>query len=40
LAVSALSFWEVASLHQSGQLELPCPAARWRAEVLDGGVAA
>jgi len=39
LAVSALSFWEVALLQQCGRLELPCPASRWRAEVLDGGVA-
>jgi PIN domain nuclease of toxin-antitoxin system len=34
----ALSFWEVALLHDSGRIELPLPAAQWRAQRLDSGL--
>lgn len=38
VAVSALSFWEVAMLEAGGRLTLPVPCAQWRAEVLASGV--
>jgi PIN domain nuclease of toxin-antitoxin system len=39
VAVSALTFWEVAVLQHAGRLDLPLPADRWRSELLDGGIA-
>ncbi|TXF10635.1 type II toxin-antitoxin system VapC family toxin [Pelomicrobium methylotrophicum] len=38
VAVSALSFWEVAVLQAARRLDLPMPAAQWRTELLDGGL--
>jgi PIN domain nuclease of toxin-antitoxin system len=38
VAVSALTFWEVALLQHSGRLELPLPVDQWRTEILEGGV--
>lgn len=38
LAVSAMSFWEVAMLAGRGRLELPCEVGQWRKELLDKGV--
>jgi PIN domain nuclease of toxin-antitoxin system len=38
LAVSAISFWEIALLAVKGRLELRDPPARLRAELLDAGL--
>jgi PIN domain nuclease of toxin-antitoxin system len=38
LAVSAVSFWEIALLAAKGRLELHDPPARLRAELLDAGL--
>lgn len=38
VAVSALTFWEVALLDARGRLELPEPAASWRARLLGEGL--
>ena len=38
LAVSAISFWEVAMLQARGRLRLRQPAEAWRAELLERGL--
>ena len=38
VAVSAISFWEVAMLAQRGRLHLPVPPDTWRADLLGAGV--
>jgi PIN domain nuclease of toxin-antitoxin system len=38
LAVSALSFWEVALLHQKGRIVLTHPIQSWRNQVLELGL--
>jgi PIN domain nuclease of toxin-antitoxin system len=38
LAISAISFWEIALLAAKGRLELTHPPAELRAELLDTGV--
>lgn len=38
LAVSAMSFGEVAMLAVKGRIELPCEVVQWRKELLDKGV--
>jgi PIN domain nuclease of toxin-antitoxin system len=38
VAVSAITFWEVAMLVQRGRVALPVPVAQWHAEVLRSGV--
>ena len=38
LAVSVISFWEVALLVAKGRLRLHEPVARWRHEMLERGV--
>ncbi|RPJ80344.1 MAG: type II toxin-antitoxin system VapC family toxin [Acidobacteria bacterium] len=38
LAVSAISFWEVAMLQKKNRLQLVQPAGVWRQQVLDIGV--
>lgn len=38
LAVSAMSFWEVAMLAGEGRIELPCEVGQWRKELLDKGM--
>ena len=38
VAVSAISFWEVAMLAQRGRLQLPVPPHTWRADLLEAGV--
>lgn len=38
LAVSAISFWEVAMLLAKGRLEMPRPLAIWREELLAAGL--
>jgi PIN domain nuclease of toxin-antitoxin system len=38
LAISAISFWEIALLAAKGRLELRDPPARLRAELLDAGL--
>jgi PIN domain nuclease of toxin-antitoxin system len=38
VAVSALSFWEVALLEAGRRLTLPAPCAQWRAELLASGL--
>jgi PIN domain nuclease of toxin-antitoxin system len=40
VAVSAISFWEVAMLAQRGRLQLPVPPNTWRADLLEAGVRA
>ena len=35
LAVSAISFWEVAMLQVHGRLTIKCPTREWKARVLD-----
>ncbi len=37
LAVSAISFWEIAVLKSKGRIELP-PLAKWRRELIDMGL--
>jgi PIN domain nuclease of toxin-antitoxin system len=39
LAVSAMTFWEVAMLKSKGRLDFPGDVALWRREVLGQGVA-
>lgn len=38
VAVSAISFWEVAMLAQRGRVKLPVPPNTWRADLLEAGV--
>ena len=38
LFVSAVSFWEVATLARLGRIDLDRPAATWAADIVDGGV--
>lgn len=38
VAVSAITFWEVALLVQRGRVALPVPVPQWHAEVLRSGV--
>lgn len=38
LAVSAISFWEVAMLAQEKRVELPEPAMTWRSTLLGAGL--
>ena len=38
VAVSALTFWEVAVLQDKQRLDLPLPAAEWRAQRLADGL--
>ena len=39
VAVSAISFWEVAMLKQKGRLRFPEDVGMWRREQLDQGIA-
>lgn len=39
VAVSAITFWEAAMLHERGRITLPATAERWRADWLDAGLA-
>jgi PIN domain nuclease of toxin-antitoxin system len=38
VAVSAISFWEVAMLAERGRVTLPVPISRWRADWLKAGL--
>lgn len=38
VAVSAISFWEVAMLAERGRIVLPVPMNRWRADWLKAGL--
>ncbi len=38
VAVSAISFWEVAMLAMRGRIELPAAAEIWRGELLQAGI--
>ncbi len=38
VAVSAISFWEVAMLAERGRVVLPVPVDRWRADWLQAGL--
>lgn len=38
VAVSAMTFWEVAMLHGKGRLTLPVDIAAWRAGLLEAGL--
>lgn len=38
LAVSAMTFWEMAMLHQRGRIQLVQPVPMWRRTLLDQGV--
>ncbi len=38
VAVSAISFWEVAMLAERGRIELPVPANQWRMDWLRAGL--
>ncbi|MFW6052121.1 MAG: type II toxin-antitoxin system VapC family toxin [Myxococcota bacterium] len=38
VAVSAISFWEVAMLHAKGRIRLAIPVDRWRRDLLDAGL--
>ena len=38
LAVSAISFWEAALLHQRGRIDLRRPASQWRSDWLGAGL--
>lgn len=38
LAVSAISFWEVAMLRRAGRIELNQPVDAWRTRLLDTGL--
>jgi PIN domain nuclease of toxin-antitoxin system len=38
LAVSAISFWEIALLHQAGQLTLPLNPVFWHSSLLANGL--
>jgi PIN domain nuclease of toxin-antitoxin system len=39
VAVSAISFWEVAMLCAKGRMRLHLPLAQWRRDLLDAGLA-
>lgn len=39
VAVSAITFWEVAMLHERGRISLPVSANAWRADWLQAGLA-
>jgi len=38
LTVSAITFWEIAMLHEKGRLRLRQPLPAWRSELLDAGL--
>lgn len=38
VAVSAISFWEVAMLAERGRIVLPVPVGQWRADWLQAGL--
>jgi PIN domain nuclease of toxin-antitoxin system len=38
LGVSAITFWEIAMLHQQGRIQLLRPVAAWRQRLIDHGV--
>lgn len=38
VAVSAISFWEVALLQQRGRVALRCSASQWRSDWLEAGL--
>jgi PIN domain nuclease of toxin-antitoxin system len=38
VAVSAISFWEVAMLAERGRVTLPIPIGKWRADWLNAGL--
>ena len=38
VAVSAITFWELAMLQERNRIQLPLPIADWRQHVLDDGV--
>ncbi|MDE0029268.1 MAG: type II toxin-antitoxin system VapC family toxin [Deltaproteobacteria bacterium] len=38
VAVSAISFWEIALLQQKGRIRFPEDVAHWRRELLDQGI--
>jgi PIN domain nuclease of toxin-antitoxin system len=38
VAVSAITFWEVAMLRERGRIEMPMPVDAWRAELLAAGL--
>ncbi len=38
IAVSAISFWEIAMLAQRGRITLPAVATVWRMELLNAGI--
>lgn len=38
VAVSVISFWEVALLHQRGRVALRCSASEWRSDWLEAGL--
>ncbi len=38
VAVSAITFWEVAMLAERGRIVLPVPVDRWRADWLQAGL--
>ena len=38
LGVSAITFWEIAMLHQRGRIQLLQPVAAWRQVLVDQGV--
>lgn len=38
MAVSAISFWEVAMLAERGRISLPVPVSRWRSDWLKAGL--
>ena len=38
LALSAISFWEIAMLHEKGRIRLPEDPSRWRKQQLDQGL--
>jgi len=38
VAVSAITFWEAAMLHERGRISLPATAERWRADWLQAGL--
>jgi PIN domain nuclease of toxin-antitoxin system len=38
LGVSAITFWEIAMLHQRGRIQLLQPVAAWRQRLIEHGV--
>jgi PIN domain nuclease of toxin-antitoxin system len=38
LGVSAITFWEIAMLHQRGRIQLLPPVAAWRQRLIEHGV--